>query len=158
MKKILFMSMLALTCHLSAKAQNTASSDRIKEDTTVFKGYIYNSEYQVYIDMDFYHDNILVPNQEIFGQLPGYFGAIRDSRKWLFTDAKIISKKEAKISITNDYGSEDLTATLTQTSDSTFTLKQEEGSTLKIAVNRKWVKIPKQITLVKRTTRVYTRY
>lgn len=158
MKKILFMSMLALTCHLSVNAQSSAPVNGTQGDTTVFKGYIYNSEYQVYIDMDFYHNNILVPNQEIFGQLPGYFGAIRDSRKWLFTDAEITSKKEAKIAITNDYGSEDLTATLTQTSDSTFTLKQEEGSTLKIAVNRKWVKIPKQITFVRRTTRVYTRY
>ena len=32
----------------------------------VFKGYLYNDEYQVYIEMDFYHNTIKVPGQEIF--------------------------------------------------------------------------------------------
>ena len=45
--------------------------------------------------------------------VPGFFGALRDSRKWLVTDAKIVGKNKAKLDIINDYGSEDLTATLT---------------------------------------------
>lgn len=29
----------------------------------VFKGYLYNDEYQVYIEMDFYHNTIKVPDK-----------------------------------------------------------------------------------------------
>ena len=122
-------------------------AQKVTDTTGPFKGYISNNEYQVYIRMNFYENNIVVPDQEIFGELPGFFGAQRDSRKWLFTSAKIVDKNNAEVTITNDYGSEDLVATLTSINDSTFTLKQKEGSTLKIAVKGKWVKIPKTITL-----------
>ena len=96
MKKIII-SLLTAFITVSANAQ----------ESSVFKGYIYNGEYQVYINMDFYKKNITVPNQEIFGELPGYFGANRDTRKWLFTSADIQDSVTAKLAITNDYGSED---------------------------------------------------
>lgn len=114
------------------------------QESCPFKGKIYNDEYQVWIEMDFYDNDISVPGQAIFGKLPGYFGAKRDSRKWLITDAEI-SGNTASISIINDYGSEDLTATLTQKSDGSYIFEQKRGSTLKIAVNRKWVKLPKKL-------------
>ena len=47
----------------------------------------------------------------------------------------------------NDYGSEDLTATLTAENDSVYVLKQIEGSTLKIPNNGKWLKLPKTLEL-----------
>lgn len=122
-------------------------AQKVTDTSGPFKGYISNDEYQVYIRMNFYENNIVVPDQEIFGELPGFFGAQRDSRKWLFTSADIIDKDKAVIAITNDYGSEELVAILSCNNDSTFTLKQKEGSTLKIAVKGKWVKIPKTITL-----------
>lgn len=121
-----------------------------QEDTITFKGYLYNSEYDVYLDINFYQNNILVPHQEIFGEIPGYFGDNRDSRKWLFTSAKITNHTTAQLAITNDYGSEDLTATLRKNPDGTYTLIQEEGSTLKIARNRKWVKMPKELIFVRK--------
>jgi hypothetical protein len=139
MKKIII-SVLAAFITISANAQGSSS----------FKGYIYNGEYQVYINMDFYKKNILVPNQEIYGELPGYFGANRDTRKWLFTSAEITDSVTAKLEITNDYGSEDLQATLKKLSNGTYELEQKEGSTIKIVVNRKWVKIPKKIIFNKR--------
>ena len=55
-------------------------------------------------------NDIKVPGQDIFGEIPGYFGACRDSRKWLITSAKINSSNKASLDIVNDYGSEDLTA------------------------------------------------
>ena len=119
------------------------------QDSTTFKGYLYNEEYQVYIQMNFYSNDILVPGQEIFGKLPGFFGANRDSRKWLFTKATITDPNTAMLEITNDYGSEDLTATLKKNDNGTFTLTQNDGSALKIAVNRKWVKIPKSTVFTK---------
>ena len=111
----------------------------------VFKGYLYNDEYQVYINMDFYRNNIKVPGQEIFGELPGYFGSKRDGRKWLFVTAELKDSITAKLTITNDYGSEDLEAVLRRLPDDSFELQQNDGSTIKIAVNRKWVKIPKRL-------------
>ena len=50
-----------------------------------FKGHLYNKEYKVYLHINFYQNNILIPGQELFGQVAGYFGADLDSRKWIFT-------------------------------------------------------------------------
>ena len=138
MKKII-LSILMLAMHIFCFAQ----------DSVTFKGYIHNEEYKVYIKMNFYDKNVIVPGQEIFGELPGYFGSKNDSRKWLFTDAVIKNGTTAEISITNDYGSEDLTATLKLLPDGSYELIQNEGSTLKIVEKRKWVKIPKKIILTR---------
>ncbi len=145
MKKILLIAFVALLS-LSAAAQNKVTG----KDSTTFKGYLYNEKYNVYLVIDFYHNNVTVPNQEIYGEMAGYFGDRQDGRKWLFTDAKIISKDKAEIQITNDYGSEDLTASLTAIDDKNFKFRQEDGSTLKIARNRKWLKMPKELDFVKR--------
>jgi len=117
-------------------------------DSTLFKGKITNKEYDVYMNIDFYHKNLKVPGQELFGEMPGYFGDRRDSRKWLITDADI-EGKTAHLSIINDYGSEDLTADLIALPDGSYKLQQKEGSNLKIARNRKWVKIPKNLKFTK---------
>ena len=117
-------------------------------DSTLFKGKITNKEYDVYMNIDFYHKNLKVPGQELFGEMPGYFGDRRDSRKWLITDADI-EGKTAHLSIINDYGSEDLTADLIALPDGSYELQRKEGSNLKIARNRKWVKIPKNLKFTK---------
>lgn len=127
----------------------TMQMHAVEKDSTIFKGYLYNQEYDVFIQMDFYHNNIIVPYQEIYGELPGYFGDKRDGRKWLFTNATIKNKQTAQIQITNDYGSEDLVATLKQINDSTYELHQDNGSTIKIARNRKWVKMPTTLKFTK---------
>lgn len=115
----------------------------------VFHTYIYNDEFKVYMDINLYENNVIVPDQELFGEIPGYFGAKRDQRKWLITSAKIDDKNSATLEIVNDYGSEDLTATLTYNpEDGSYVLKQKIGSRIKIVVNRKWVKIPTELKLV----------
>ena len=119
-----------------------------QKDSTIFKGYLSNNEYEVYLQINFYQDDIKVPGQEIFGTIAGFLGDRKDSRKWLITDAAI-EGKTAHLSIINDYGSEDLTADLTLESDGTYSLKQIAGSNIKIARNRKWVKIPKKLTFTK---------
>ena len=117
-------------------------------DSTLFKGKITNKEFDVYLYIDFYHKNLIVPGQELFGEMPGYFGDRRDSRKWLITDA-IIEGKTAHLSIINDYGSEDLTADLVLMPDGSYELQQKDGSTMKIARNREWVKLPKNVKFIK---------
>lgn len=115
----------------------------------VFHTYIYNDEFKVYMDINLYENNVIVPDQELFGEIPGYFGAKRDQRKWLITSAKIDGKNSATLEIVNDYGSEDLTATLTYNpEDGSYVLKQKSGSRIKIVVNRKWVKIPTELKIV----------
>ena len=119
-----------------------------QKDSTIFKGYLSNNEYEVYLQINFYQNDIKVPGEEIFGTIAGFLGDRKDSRKWLITDAAI-EGKTAHLSIINDYGSEDLTADLTLESDGTYSLKQIAGSNIKIARNRKWVKIPKKLTFTK---------
>lgn len=115
----------------------------------VFHTYIYNDEFKVYMDINLYENKVIVPDQELFGEIPGYFGAKRDQRKWLITSAKIDGKNSATLEIVNDYGSEDLTATLTYNpEEGSYVLKQKSGSRIKIVVNRKWVKIPTELKLV----------
>ena len=96
----------------------------------------------MFLKINFVDNNVVPDGQELFGELSGFFGAKRDPRQWLITKASVTGKKSAKLNIINDYGSEDLTATLSYDGNGTYTLKQESGSRIKIAVNRKWVKIP----------------
>lgn len=137
-KKLLSILFLAFATMCVAQSENTT-----------FKGTLTNDQYNVYLKINFYDQNIKVPGQEVFGEMAGFFGDYKDGRKWLITDVKI-SGKTAALSITNDYGSEDLTAELTQDSDGKYTLKQLKGSTIKIARNRKWVKIPKNLVFIKK--------
>ena len=139
MKKIILALMLCMS-YLTSFAQ---------KDSTIFKGYLSNNEYEVYLQINFYQNDIKVPGQEIFGTIAGFLGDRKDSRKWLITDAAI-EGKTAHLSIINDYGSEDLEANLTLNHDGTYTLERTEGSTIKIVVNGKWVKIPKKLVF-KRT-------
>lgn len=113
------------------------------QESRPFKGKIVNDEYQVWIEMDFYESTVVVPEQEIFGEVAGYLGAKRDPRKWIVTEAQMEDKSAARLEIINDYGSEDLVASLTRNADGTYTLRQLNGSTIKIAVKGKWVKLPK---------------
>lgn len=112
-----------------------------------FKGKFVNDEYQIYLKLNAYEQNITVPDQEIYGELPGYFGSKRDSRQWLVIECEIINNNTVEMKVVNDYGSEDFTARLTLNSDGTYTLKHLEGSTYKIVVDSKYVKIPKKIEM-----------
>ena len=148
------MAMLALSTNILAQSNlpttktETSSSKNGKitqNNDSIFKAHLVNDEFQVWMVIDFYHNNITVPRQEIFGEVPGYFGAVRDTRKWIISDA-VIKDKKALLTIINDYGSEDLKAELKRNSDGTYTLTRLSGSTMKIVVDNKWVKIPKDIT------------
>ena len=45
----------------------------------------------------------------------------------------------------NDFGSEDLSATLTRENDSIYVFKQGSGNTIKVPNNGKWQKLPKTL-------------
>lgn len=133
---------LALALAQTDKKDTPSSS---KEDS--FRAYLYNKEFEVYLRINFYEQNITVPGQELYGELPGYLGKERNSFCWVITSAKVIDEQKAELALINDYGSEDLTASLTRQNDSTYVLRQLEGSSLKVPKNGRWQKLPKQLEL-----------
>ena len=98
-----------------------------QNEEKVFRAYLFNKEYDVYLRIDFYNESISVPGNELYGKLHGYLGKNNNSFCWPITAAKLKDEHTAELSLINDYGSEDLTATLTQQNDSTYILKQEKG-------------------------------
>ena len=90
-----------------------------------------------------------VPGQDLYGELPGYLSKNKNSFCWLVTSVKI-EGPTAYLAMINDYGSEDLTASLTIKDDSIYVLRQEDGSTLKVPKNGKWQKLPKTLEFKRR--------
>ena len=99
--------------------------------------------------IDLYDERITVPGQDLYGELPGYLGKKNNTFCWLITSAKIDGNK-AELQMINDYGSEDLTATLTAENDSLYVLKQVGGSSLKVPKEGKWQKLPSKLVLKRR--------
>lgn len=110
-----------------------------------FRAYLYNDEYEVYLRINFYDQNIKIPGQELYGDLPGYLGRKNHSFCWVMVSAEVESEDKATMTLINDFGSEDLTASLTMKNDSIYIFKQEEGSTVKIPKDGKWQKLPKTL-------------
>lgn len=141
-------SLVTMAAAITPIGEQSASEQETPADTIIFKTHIENKEYQVWLDIDFYKQDIIIPGQEIFGEVPGYLGAKRDTRKWIIVDLGI-KGNVATLDIINDYGSEDLEASLTYNGDGTYTFKQIKGSTIEIVVNNKWVKLPQKMIFKK---------
>ena len=139
MKKLIASALICLT-NLPLWAQNVSEP---------FRAYLFNNEYEVILRIDFYKQNITVPGQDLYGELPGYLSKQHNSFCWLITSAEVNGKK-ATLQMINDYGSEDLTASLTLKNDSIYVLQQVEGSTLKVPKNGKWQKLPKTLEFKRR--------
>ena len=118
-----------------------------QDEKQTFRAYLYNNEYDVYLRINFYDQDIEVPGQPIYGKLPGFLGKLHNSFCWVITSCKIKKDNQAEMSLINDYGSEDLQASLFCHNDSTYVLHQLKGSTLKIPKNGKWQKLPKYLVL-----------
>ena len=123
----------------------TSVSSFAQRGNDAFKAYLYNDEYEVYLRINFYEQNIKIPGQELYGELPGYLGRKNHSFCWVMVSAEVENEKKATMTLINDYGSEDLTASLTMKNDSIYIFKQEEGSTVKIPKDGKWQKLPKTL-------------
>ena len=140
MKKLILLSAACLFALLTVSAQKTAKP---------FRAYLYNNDYEVFMRIDLYDERITVPGQDLYGELPGYLGKKNNTFCWLITAAKIDGNK-AELQMINDYGSEDLTATLTAENDSLYVLKQVGGSSLKVPKEGKWQKLPSKLVFKRR--------
>ena len=137
MKKHLLSALLFFVVAWTASAQTDQSS---------FRAYLINNEYEVYLRINFYDQNITVPGQGLYGELPGYLGKKKTSFCWVSTSCNVKNDHEATLQLINDFGSEDLTATLTRQNDSTYVLRQDKGSTIKVPNKGKWQKLPKTLS------------
>lgn len=113
-----------------------------------FRAYLYNKEYGVFLKIDFCDESITIPDQDFYGSLPGYMGKKVNNFIWLITSAEIKEKK-AKLTMINEFGSEDLIASLVRENDSLYVFRQEEGSQLKLSQKGKWQKMPKKMEFIR---------
>jgi len=124
-----------------------------QKDSTAFRAYLINNEYEVYLRINFYDQNIKIPGQELYGELPGFLGKKNNSFCWVITSCEVINDKKATLQLINDFGSEDLRATLTRKNDSIYTLRQNEGNPIKVPFKGKWQKLPKVLEFKKQVAR-----
>jgi len=115
-----------------------------QSDARPFHATLKNSEYAVLLRINFYEQDIIIPGQELFGEMAGYLSKDGTSYCWLIVSAKTDNRR-ARLQMSNDYGSEDLEAELTVQGDTLYTLRQLDGSTLKVPNNGKWQKLPKTL-------------
>jgi len=123
---------------------------RAQDQSKPFRAYLYNNEYSVYLRINFYEQDITIPGQELYGELPGFLGKQHNSFCWVITSCELKDESEAQLNLINDFGSEDLQATLTRENDSIYVLKQNRGSSLKVPNKGKWQKLPKTIEFKRR--------
>ena len=141
MVRNILVTMLLLCCSTGLYAQ---------QDSTTFRAYLYNNEYNVYLRINFYKQDVTIPGQELYGPLPGYLGKQYNSFCWVITSCEIKNDHEATLQLINDFGSEDLTATLTRQNDSIYVLRQGAGNIIKVPNKGKWQKLPKTLTFKRR--------
>lgn len=139
-KKIILSALFLLTIH-SIRAQTAQEA---------FRAYIVNNRYEVYMRINLYEQNVTVPGHELYGELPGFLGKRNNSFCWVITSCKVKNEKEAKLQLINDFGSEDLNATLIRQNDSTYILRQDEGNTIKVPLKGKWQKLPKTLDFIRK--------
>ena len=140
MRRIILSTLFALACTASWAQQ----------DERHFRAYLTNNIYNVYLRINFYEQDITIPGQELYGQLPGFLGKQRNSFCWVITSCEVKNDHEATLQLINDFGSEDLEATLIRQNDSVYVLKQGAGNTIKVPNNGKWQKLPKSIEFIKK--------
>ncbi len=138
-KKILLLAVLLLFT-MYGKAQTVTDS--------TFVGKISNDELKIYLVMNLIEKNVIVPQQEVFGEVDGYMGCKDTVHVWTIVSSEIKGHM-ARIEMINNYGSEDITATITLEKDGSFTYKHISGSTLKFPVGQKWYKIPSKVSFKK---------
>ena len=113
-----------------------------------FRAYLYNKEYGVFLKIDLCDESITIPDQDFYGSLPGNMGKKVNNFIWLITSAEV-KEKSAKLTMINEFGSEDLIASLVRENDSLYIFRQEEGSQLKLSQKGKWQKMPKKMEFIR---------
>jgi hypothetical protein len=132
--KIRLISILLLFCNVAYAEQP-------------WKVQLFASKEKITLDINLYEESINVPGMEMFGPMNGYLGG-NIYGVWAVTSFKI-KKDKAILRLSNDLGSETQEAELTQTSDSTYTLKLLGSTVVKRAEGRKLHKITSTLKMIR---------
>ena len=115
---------------------------------TPFKCKLYDKENRINLVINLYEESVPVPGLDMFGPLNGYMnGNIYGI--WMITSCKVKNEKEATIRLSNELGSENQEIELSVENDSIFRAKLKDGVSVKKVVNKKLVKIPKELIFKK---------
>ena len=125
----------------------TGEPDKNTSDS-IFVGRFVNEELKIFLVINFYDKNVTVKDQDILGELDGYFGCTECQHVWPIVDAQI-NNNVVDIDVINNYGSEDFRAKLTRNEDGTLSFRHIEGSTFKFPIPGKWHKIPTKLTFTR---------
>lgn len=136
MKKIITIS-LSLLLGMASYAQKP------------FKCKLYDKENRINLVIDLYEESVPIPGLDIFGPLNGYMNGNIYSI-WMITSCKVKNDKEATIRLTNEFGSENQEINLSIENDSIYHAELTDGISMKKVVNKKLVKIPKELTFIKK--------
>ena len=110
-----------------------------------FKCLLVDNENGIKIQLDLDEETVNVPGMEIFGPMNGYLGG-NVFGIWMVTSFKVESDQVAQLRFSNDLGSETQQARLVKKDDNTYALELQDGVVIKKVVNKKLVKIPKDLT------------
>lgn len=115
---------------------------------TPFKCKLYDKENRINLVINLYEESVPVPGLDMFGPLNGYMnGNIYGI--WMITSCKVKNEKEATIRLSNELGSENQEIELSVENDSIFRAKLKDGVSVKKVINKKLVKIPKELIFKK---------
>lgn len=113
-----------------------------------WKVQLFASKEKITLDINLYEETIDVPGMEMFGPMNGYLGG-EIYGVWTITSFNI-KKNKAILRLSNDLGSETQEAELTQSSDTTYTLKLLGNTVVKKVEGRKLVKIAPTLNMIKK--------
>lgn len=102
----------------------------------------------IVLNIDLQKESIEVPGMEMFGPMHGYLGG-NVYGVWTVTSFRI-NKGKAILRLSNDLGSETQEAELSQTSDSTYSLKLVGAVVVKRAVGNRLHKITPNLKMVRK--------
>ncbi len=125
-----------------------SNTDILAQVDSTYIGNFYNTEHKIFLKINLISKNIIVTDQEIFGELDGYIGSDQCNNIWAIVSSEI-NEDKVLLEIINNYGSEDFHATLTKDKDGNLIFKHAGGSVLKFPVNRKWQKIPSKVIFIR---------
>ena len=104
MKRLFISILLALTGVITyAQKDESPLQPADSGNKEAFRAYLYNDEFEVFLRINFYQQDITVPGQELYGQVPGYLGKKRNSFCWIITSATIKDENTSQIALINDY-------------------------------------------------------
>ena len=91
-------------------------SDLHAQVDSTFVGKFENEEYKIFLQLNLEEKNIIVPGQEVFGEMDGYVGSTQTTHVWAIVSSTV-EGNTATLDLVNNYGSEDFQATLTLEKD-----------------------------------------